>query len=602
LIDEQFDDTDLRDTSAMLRAAAHRVTVVGREAGLAVAARRGKRAIVTERAACDVSPDAFDALWIAGESAVEGLCADAGAVALARAFVAMEKLVVAPSRAPALLAAADVVRDRVMTSCPSLCQELLTSGAQWVDREVVTDRNLITSRTRAGAYAMLQERLASPAMAGRDAAAGRAAGSGPRSMWAAALFVAFLAAAAPVFVAGDDARGQTSGASELRLEDEWNTAEVFERSAPSVVSIEVTIEGRAVSPFGLPGGPLRGPLRDLLPEMPSPEPLRGSGSGFVVDDARHILTNYHVVRAALQPGSTQLRTGANVTVRFSMVENGVEARVLGANALYDLALLEIDAGALPQGAREIEPIELGSSSEIVVGQKAIAIGNPFGFASTVTIGIVSGIGRSLPGVGEMDIPLVQTDAAINPGSSGGPLLDSSGRLIGVNTAIIPGGWDASAGFVGLAFAVPADLVRETLPSLLEGDLTDVTTRARLGIAAVGLDTYPDAVRESLGLPDQGVAVAAVEPSSPAAEAGLRGAQFEVTAGGISLPGGMDVIVAIDGKDVRSPSILQQAVFAHEEGDEVTLVVICDGERREVGLKLQVFDDGDTRDTDAQAMP
>jgi serine protease Do len=611
MTDERFDDADVREPCEKLRAAGHDVMVIGREARLPVIGLHGEHAVLTQIAARNACVDEFDALLIAGGDSADRLCCDSGAVALAASFVSADKLVAAPGAAVGLLIAADVVRDRVVTSCPELRCELEAAGGRWVARELVADGNLVTSQ-RGGAgsaiHALVSERLGRVGRA-TPSASDRSAGSA-RAMWSAALLVGVLTVVAPVLVSGeaapdapggeaapdapggeaapdapggDAARDARAAAAELPLESERNTVEVFEHNAQSVVSVEVNVAGQSVGP--LDGG-APDPLRDLLP--PSPEPLHGAGSGFIVDEAGHILTNYHVVLPALERGSTRLAEGARVQVRFAMFEKPIPARVIGANALYDLALLELEAESVPQAVRELAPLELGRSAGLIVGQKTIAIGNPFGFASTVTTGIVSGIGRSLPGLGQVDIPLVQTDAAINPGSSGGPLLDSSGRVIGINSAIVPGLLAESAGFVGLGFAVPVDLVRETLPALVAGELTDVTTRARLGIAGMGVDAYPEAVRESMDLPETGVAVAAVEPNSPAADAGLRGAQFEVMAEGISLPGGMDVIVAIDGEDIVSPNALQQVVFEHEEGDVITLVVFRDGERREVELKLRVF--------------
>jgi S1-C subfamily serine protease len=372
------------------------------------------------------------------------------------------------------------------------------------------------------------------------------------------------------------------------LEDEANTVAVFERLGPSVVSINVELKGRRVDPFQSPGEEIPEFLRELIPRMPQP-PLRGSGSGFVVDRDGHVLTNYHVVSEALREGTTELVEGASIEVVFSSVDRGFRARVVGVTALYDLALLELDEDGVPDALRRMVPIELGDSDQARVGQKTIAIGNPFGFASTVTTGIVSGIGRSLPGVGQVQIPLVQTDAAINPGNSGGPLLDSRGRLIGVNTAIVPGlSFGGTAGSLGVGFAVPSNLVSKSLPEMRKGGISDITTRARVGVAVMDLREYPAEVRKSLDLPERGAAIAEVQPGSPAEKAGLRGATFQVTADGRELPAGMDVITAIEGKKIQDANEVQQAVLSRKAGDQLRLQILREGKHREVKLRLEVL--------------
>ncbi len=374
------------------------------------------------------------------------------------------------------------------------------------------------------------------------------------------------------------------------LEDEANTVAIFERHGSSVVSVNVEVQGRRVNPFG-DTAPEEVPefLRDLIPRMPTP-PQRGSGSGFVIDGEGHVLTNYHVVSAALEPRKVDLVEGASIEVVFSMAERPFAARVVGATALYDLALLELTDDDLPAAVRSVVPIEI-DGAEPRVGQKAIAIGNPFGFASTVTTGIVSGVGRSLPGIGQVEIPLVQTDAAINPGNSGGPLLDSRGRLIGVNTAIVPAvAWGGMGGSLGVGFALPSELVRKSLPELRKGGLSDITTRARAGVALQNLSEYPLSVRESLHLPERGVAIVAVQPGSPAAKAGLRGARFQVVANGRALPAGMDVIVGLEGRAIDDAAELQRSILAHKAGDKLEVEILREGQRRKVTLTLAVFDD------------
>src|SRR6056297_1003489 len=245
------------------------------------------------------------------------------------------------------------------------------------------------------------------------------------------------------------------------LEDERNTVEIFERYGASVVAVNVTVEGRVTNPLeDVPEEQIPPMFRQFLPQFEQRQPpRRGSGSGFVVDADGSIVTNYHVIQAALEEDSVTMLDEADMTISFQDGST-VPVRVVGANALYDLALLALeDTEDLPS---DLNPIPLGEELPRV-GQKTIAIGNPFWFESTVTTGIVSAIGRTLPGVGEVSVSLVQTDAAINPGNSGGPLLDSAGRLIGVNTAI----FSPSGASAGIGFAVPVSAVRRVVPRLIE---------------------------------------------------------------------------------------------------------------------------------------
>lgn len=379
------------------------------------------------------------------------------------------------------------------------------------------------------------------------------------------------------------------------LENERNTVELVETYGDSVVAINVKVQGQAVSPFGgIPEESLPPFFRQFLQpgqqQQQPPPPQRGSGSGFLISTEGRILTNYHVIADALVQNSTETKEGANITVTFpSRSGDQLPVRVVGASALYDLALLELsDPSELPDTAT---PIELGDSSSLKVGQKAVAIGNPFGFEFTVTTGIVSALGRHLPGIGEVsDIPLVQTDAAINPGNSGGPLLDSQGRLIGVNTAIIPQvSATGSRSWLGIGFAIPSDVVAAALPQLESGGLESSETRPRLGISIMNLSAFPSEVRQRLGLPDEGVGVLEVQPGSAAEAAGLQGSPFTIDVpglgSGIPVPG--DIIVAIDGNPVTTSSDLQQAVFRKQEGDVARLELLRGGQKLEVEVPLQV---------------
>lgn len=378
--------------------------------------------------------------------------------------------------------------------------------------------------------------------------------------------------------------GATDDAQAL-LAYEQNTVAVMRRLGPSVVTVGVEVQGRRLGPFeGLPEDQIPLPYRNLPPQL-----RQGTGSGFVIDDSMRVLTNLHVVELALADGSVDLREGAHISLRFPGVDKDFPARVVGANALYDLALLEPETlDTLPPVVRERPALAFADSDAVVPGQKAIAIGNPFGFENTVTVGTVSGLARHLLDVGEADLPFIQTDAAINPGNSGGPLLNSRGQVIGINTAILPGGGGAGGqrGFIGLGFAIPSNLARGQLPGLLAGGLTNIASSARLGISGIGLDDYPDAVKQQLGLPDAGVMVVTVEPGSGAAEADLRPATDQTSVGGQLYPSGGDVITAVDGQPVVTAGDLQRAILGRLAGDEVRLELLRDGARLEATVTLR----------------
>ncbi len=196
----------------------------------------------------------------------------------------------------------------------------------------------------------------------------------------------------------------------------------------------------------------------------------GAGSGFLIESngQQYLVSNFHVVSAALEAGTADLRSDATIRARFPNVDGPVTVDVVGVNPSFDLALLQ-PLGAVP--FPDVEPIPFADSDQVVTGQKAIAIGNPFGFDSTATTGIVSATGRFLESVGMVSVPMIQTDAAINPGNSGGALLNSSGELIGVNTAIIN---PESGAFAGIGLAVPSNLLGEALANLELGGVSDIS--------------------------------------------------------------------------------------------------------------------------------
>lgn len=399
------------------------------------------------------------------------------------------------------------------------------------------------------------------------------------------------ALAVTLTLVGGPALAQATSTYAPLLESERNTIDVVERYADSVVAVNVRVEGRITNPLeDIPEDQIPPFFREFLPQFEERERSRqGSGSGFVVDASGAIVTNYHVVDVALEDASVVERDGADLSVSFPDGSD-VPVEVVGANALYDLALLvPEDASDLPE---DLRPIPLAEDAPRV-GQKVIAIGNPFGFESTVTTGIVSALGRTLQGVGEIASPLVQTDAAINPGNSGGPLLNARGELVGVNTAIIPNvGATGQRGSLGIGFAVPAATLAGALEELRDGGYVSVRTRARLGVTVRDVATYPDAIRERLDLPDRGVAIVEVAPGGAADRAGLRGSSFGIEVDGATFPVPEDVVVAIDGRPVEAAEDLQRAVFALREGDVVTLRVASGGDVREVDVTLAVVPEED----------
>jgi serine protease Do len=375
------------------------------------------------------------------------------------------------------------------------------------------------------------------------------------------------------------------------LADERNTIEIIEAFGASVVAVHVEVAGQAVDPFAGLREQIPPQFRDFfnLPAPGAPQRRAGSGSGFVIDGGE-VVTNYHVVRSALQEGGVALQPGATLEIAFPNVAGRFAARVIGANPDVDLALLALVS---PEEVPAVTPLSLSDAS-VRVGQKAIAIGNPFGLASTVTTGIVSAIGRELPSIGRIEVAMIQTDAAINPGNSGGPLLDSRGRVIGVNTAIVAGvNVGGQAGNVGIGFAVPATLLAEALPALRRGGLSGIAAaaadpnRPRLGVNVQSVADLPAAVREALSLPDAGLIVAEVAPGSAAAAAGIAGPSFSAQIDGRAYPAGGDVLLSADGVELRRAEDLQRIVFAKGVGEIVTLEVWRNGVTRRVEIALAV---------------
>jgi S1-C subfamily serine protease len=293
--------------------------------------------------------------------------------------------------------------------------------------------------------------------------------------------------------------------------------------------------------------------------MMVPTPGQGSGSGAVIDRAGHILTNYHVVEDADE---------IQVTLAGGKL---YPATLVGHDAEHDIAILKVDAPA-----SELYPIAFGNSEELRVGQRVYALGNPFGLEGTITTGIVSNLNRTLPSrVQDRELKsIIQTDAALNPGNSGGPLLDTSGRMIGMNVAIAT----KSGQNAGLGFAIPINRIARYVPELVA---SGKITRPDIGIVAV-MET------------PEGLQIVRTNDGGPAAKAGLRGWQIvrrQVRRGPFTENqqkqdrSAADLIVAIDGQTVDSASALIEAIESHKPGDRIVLTIVRGGQRQQVPVTL-----------------
>lgn len=285
----------------------------------------------------------------------------------------------------------------------------------------------------------------------------------------------------------------------------------------------------------------------------------GQGSGFILDDEGHIVTNSHVVAGS-----------SAVTVVFF---NGFEAaaEVIGTDPESDLAVIRVDT--MPE---EAHPLPLGNSADVRVGEWVIAIGNPFGANSSMTVGIVSATGRQIPSLGRYRIPeAIQTDAAINPGNSGGPLLNLNGEVIGVNAQIATGGGIAAN--AGVGFAIPVRVVRHVIPTLME---TGTFQWPYLGVEG---DSVGLAIAEANNLQEQrGAYIVAVTPGGPAAQAGLQGSTGR-TSGGVQMGG--DIVLEANGVSIGNfGDLLATVAFSHP-GDTINLTVLRNGELLELDVTL-----------------
>jgi S1-C subfamily serine protease len=313
---------------------------------------------------------------------------------------------------------------------------------------------------------------------------------------------------------------------------------LYEEANPGVVNIQVFVE--------------RGGLSG-----------QGAGSGFVLDEEGHIVTNNHVVAEAQRV----------TAIFYNGIE--VEAEIVGTDDYSDLAVIKVDY--LPEG---VHPLPMGDSDQVVAGEWVVAIGNPFSLGGSVSLGIVSATGRSIPsGVARFSIPqAIQTDAAVNPGNSGGPLLNLSGKVIGVNAQIASSGTGVNS---GVGFAIPSNVVRRVVPVLIASGSYQWPW---LGVEGTSLNlVYQEANDLEI---QQGAYLVSIISDGPADRAGLQGSSGTRQVNGFDVPVGGDVIVAADGERIRGFDDLLVIVASENPGDTVELTILRDGEEQQVEVTLE----------------
>jgi S1-C subfamily serine protease len=328
--------------------------------------------------------------------------------------------------------------------------------------------------------------------------------------------------------------------------------EIYRRSAPGVVQVTTTtVQTVEPDPFLSPFG------------FPEEQRQQALGSGFVIDKSGRILTNFHVVEGA-----------KDIEVSFSN-RDSVKARLVGRDPSTDLAVLKVDVDA-----RALTPLRLGNSDRIRVGDSVLAIGNPLGYERSVTAGIVSALHRPLTAPNDFTIDdVIQTDAAINSGNSGGPLIAANGQVIGVNTAIATGNTGAR-GNIGIGFAVPVNTVRDVASQLIDRGRVE---HPFLGVRAQSIDKQ---IADVFNLPvEQGLLVVRIFDGTGADNAGLRAGTTEVVVAGESYLLGGDVIVEIDGKQATTPEDLREAVSAKEPGDKIDIEAYRGDDKRSFEVTL-----------------
>ncbi|GAB5359429.1 hypothetical protein AAMO2058_000543200 [Amorphochlora amoebiformis] len=326
-----------------------------------------------------------------------------------------------------------------------------------------------------------------------------------------------------------------SHARQMLQSSELNTINVFKRSIPSVVFIDTFIQssrgGFSMDPVDIPAG---------------------TGSGFVWDRDGHIVTNFHVIRNAQT---------AKVAISDPKLKNvnTYQAKLVGFDPDKDIAVLKVDA---PQSV--LRPLQIGTSADLDVGQGAIAIGNPFGLDHTLTVGVVSGLGRQVMAPsGRPIFNVIQTDASINPGNSGGPLLNSDGEAIGINTAI----FSPSGASSGVGFAIPIDTVKTIANTLIE---KGQVLRPQLGVSL-----FDTAALKAFGVDIDGVAVLQVAPGSPAEQAGIMG-MSRLSTGDLQIG---DILINVGGDEIKVESDIFKALEKHQPGETIDVVVLRSGKER-----------------------
>jgi len=366
-------------------------------------------------------------------------------------------------------------------------------------------------------------------------------------MKALALVLAALLAAPAAAQAPSPSQGATAPSRAASLPD---FTALVKKQGPTVVNVITTRAGSPAGPAGLsPEDPFYEFFRRFMPEMPEGGPPgqgdgpggQGVGSGFIISADGYILTNAHVVA-----GSSE------VTVRMADAKREFKAKVVGADERTDIALLKVEQNNLPVA-------KLGKSSTLEPGQWVAAIGSPFGFANTITAGIVSATERALPA--ETYLPFIQTDVAVNPGNSGGPLLNLDGEVVGINSMI----YSRTGGYMGVSFAIPIEEALDVSKQLREHGKV---TRGRLGI---GIQPVTKELAQSFKLDStHGVVVVQVEPGSPAEKAGLQVG---------------DVILAYNGKTIEEGNMLPRLVGGTKPGEQAKLEVWRKGERRTLAATI-----------------